>query len=506
MGTIFSISQSTGSLHTHTHTHTHNNWCQVVSNSVAHFIHRKHYCPVHRTTVGSTVLPTRGHGDGPTHSFYTDNYKQWKDLQRRGLKLPPPTHLLPYLPSTDVPVSTHHHDYKPFPDHVPPKGFKPIEVATPFEFPQETETSYRLDYPVKPLPSLLHIAAKPVINILSGPLLTATTHKNHFKNWGYQRRSAILQPISMVPKHGKFQQLSTFKNDFTDKVMEGRPSTKQKKPEKLVHDPTQKTDDSTTNKETFRKDILPKQKPHLRLRTQSIKNEETVCLPFGPFVDDTHYQETYKPVLGDRRRGMIVPLENSRISGDRKMNLSTLYSASYHNMGSVIPGKSYRPVEPYLPVQTKFVSTTSYHEDFRRVPAKKQIRLTQNVDRIAAEVAATHRNSQHVITKTSGAPTMMSINKNDYKRLAVKPRIRQGDFHEVPYTPSIDAFNNTSTCQADYKQFNARPSTSCKPHKQPAQVINTSIDDSTTYQEYYVPKPLQPVHKCPVEQLLLVNT
>lgn len=464
-------------------------------------VYRRHYCPVHHTTVGFAVLPAGDHDDGASHSHYKENYRQWKDYRRRGLK-PPPTHLLPYVPSNNVSItSTHHHDYKPFPDHVPPKGFKPVEVPCPFEFPQETETSYRLDYPEKPLPSLLHIADKPVINVVSGPFLTATTHKNHFKNWGYQRRSAVLQPISLVPKHGKFEQLSTFKTDFTEKVTEGRPSTKQKKPEKLVHDPTQKTEDATTHKETFRKDILPKQMPHLRLRTQSIKNEETICLPFGPFIDDTHYQDTFKPTVG-RRRGLIVPLDNPRIIDDQQMDLCTLYNASYYDRGHVVPGKSYRPVEPYLPVQTKFVYTTSYHEDFRRVSADKQIELATNVDRVAANVAATHKNSSYVITKHPNPTSMVNSNKNDYRRFAVKPHIRQGDFHELPYTPSDDVFNTTSTCQADYKQFNVRPAASCKPQEQPQQITNEPLDDSTTYQDNFMPKPIQPFHKCPVEQLL----
>jgi len=450
------------------------------------------------------VLPAGCHGDGPSQSHYQGNYKHWRDQQRRGLKLPP-THLLPYVSPSNPPIiSTHHYDYKPFPEHVPPKGFKPVEVPCPLEFPQETETSYRLDYPEKPIPSLLHIAEKPVINVVSGPLSTATTHKNHFKNWGYQRRSAILQPISLVPKHGRFEQLSTFKNDFTEKVTEGRPSTKQKKPEKLVHDPSVKTDDSTTHKDTFRKDILPKQMPQLRLRTQSIKNIESASLPFGPFVDSTHYQETFKPAMA-KRRGLIVPLDNSRILDDPKMDLSTLYDESYYDMGHVTPSKSYRPVEPYLPVQTKFVYTTSYHEDFRRVPAKKQIKLTQNVDRIAADVAAAYKNSNGVIAKCPNAVTVVSSNTNDYRRLAVKPHIRQGDFHELPYTPSGDAFNTTSTCQADYKQFHTRPATSCRPQEQTVKDAKAPIDDSTTYQEYFLPKPLQPVHKCPVEQLLIVQ-
>lgn len=464
---------------------------------------RRHYCPIHRTTVGFGVLPVGCHGDGPSHSLYHDNYKQWSDPQRRGLKLMP-THLLPYLSSSNTPIiSTHHYDYKSFPDHVPPKGFKPVEVPCPFEFPQETETSYRLDYPEKPLPSLLHIAEKPVINIVSGPLSTATTHKNHFKNWGYQRRSAILQPISLVPKHGRFEQLSTFKNDFTEKVMEGRPSTKQKKPEKLVHDPSLKTDDITTHKETFCKDILPKQMPHLRLRTQSIKNEESTCLPFGPFIDNTHYQETFKPITVERR-GLVVPLDNSSIP-DQKMDLSTLYDESYYDMGHVVPSISYRPVEPYLPVQTKFVYTTSYHEDFRHIPAEKQVKLTQKVDRIAADVAATHKNSNGVITRCSNPATMVSTNRNDYRRLAIRPHIRQGDFHEFPYTPSGEAFNSTSTCQADYKQFHVRPTTSCKPQGQTEDTSTTPIDDNTTYQENFLPKPLQLVYKCPVEQLLIAQ-
>lgn len=468
------------------------------------FVYRRHYCPVHRATVSFAMLPDVDHDNRPSHSHYKENYKQWKDQQRRGLKIPP-THLLPYIPSTNAPLtSTHHADYKAFPDHVPPKGFKPIEVPSPFEFPQETETSYRLDYPEKPLPSLLHIADKPVINVVSGPLSTSTTHKNHFKNWGYQRRFAILQPISMVPKRGKFEQLSTFKTDFTDKVMEGRPSTKQKKPEKLVHDPTQKTDDATTHKETFRRDILPKQMPHLRLRTQSIKNVESMCLPFGPFADNTHYMDTFKPVIGERR-GLIVPLDNSRMPVNQKMESCTLYDASYNDKGHVVPGKSYRPVEPYLPVQTKFVYTTSYHEDFRRVPANKQIELAVNVDNIAADVAATYKDSSHVITKHSN-PTMVSSNKNDYKRYTVKPHIRQGDFHELPYTPGDDAFNTSTTCQADYKQFNVRPAASCKPQEQPVKVTNVPLDDNTTYQDYFVPKPLQTFHKCPVEQLIIKHT
>ena len=463
-------------------------------------VYRRHYCPVHHATVGFAVLPAGHDDDGHSNSHYKENYGQWKDQRRRGLKLPP-SNLLPSLPSGDVPIiSSHRHDYKPFPDHVPPKGFKPVEVPCPFEFPQETETSYRLDYPEKPLPALLHIADKPVINVVSGPLYTATTHKNHFKNWGYQRRSAILQPISLVPKHGKFERLSTFKTDFTEKVMEGRPSTKQKKPEKLVHDPTQKTDDATTHKNTFREDILPKQMPDLRLRTQSIKNEETICLPFGPFVDDTHYQNTFQPVIG-KRRGLIVPLDNTRITDDQEMDLHTLYGASYYDMGRVVPGKSYRPVEPYLPVQTKFVYTTSYHEDFRHVPADKQIELATNVDRIAANVAAAHKSSNHVVTKHPNPATMVTSNKNDYRRYAVKPHIRQGDFHEHPHaTLSDNPFNTTTTCKADYKQFHVRPATSCKPHEQP-QVTDEPLDDSTTYQVYFMPKPLQPFHKCPVEQV-----
>ena len=454
------------------------------------------------------MLPGGHHDDGPTHTHYKENYK-WKDAKRRGLK-PPPTHLLPYIPSSNIPiVSTHHHDYKAFPDHVPPKGFKPIEVACPFEFPQETETSYRLDYPEKPLPSLLHIADKPIINVVCGPFYTATTHKNHFKNWGHQRRLPILQPISLVPKHGKFEQLSTFKTDFTERVTEGRPSTKQKKPEKLVHDPTQKTEDATTHKDTFRKDILPQEMPYLRLRNQSVKNVESMCHPFGPFIADTHYQEMFKPVSGTRR-GLIVPLDNSRIPQDQEMDLCTLYDVSYHDKGRVVPGKSYRPVEPYLPVQTKFIYTTSYYEDFRRVPANKHIKLTSNVDKIAAEVAAAYRNSRHVITKNTKPTIMVSSNKNDYKRFAVKPHVRQGDFHEVPYTPSDNTFNNTTTCKTDYKQLNVKPATSCRPQEQPVQITNKPINDSTTYNEHFMPKPLQPslqpIDKCPVEQLLISHT
>lgn len=469
------------------------------------FVYRRHYCPVHRTTVGCDVLTAGRHGNGPSRTHYTENYKQWKDHMRRGLKLPP-THLLPYIPSTNVPiVSTHHHDYRAFPDHVPPKGFKPVEVPCPFEFPQETETSYRLDYPEKPLPHLLHIADKPVINIVNGAFHTATTHKNHFKNWGHQRRSAILQPISVVPKHGKFEQVSTFKTDYTTKVMEGRPSTKQKKPEKLVHDPTQKTDDATTHKETFREDILPKEMPHLRLRTQSVKNEESMCLPFGPFVNNTHYQDTFKPATG-KRRGLIVPLDNPRVQDNQEMDLCTLYDTSYCDKGRVVPGKSYRPVEPYLPVQTKFVYTTSYHEDFRHVPADKHIKLMSSVDKIAADVAAAYKNSRHVITKNVNPTAMVSSNKNDYRRVAVKPHVRQGDFHELPYTLSDDPFNNTSTCQADYRHFNVQPATGCRPPEQSMQITNKPLHDSTTYNEYFMPQPLQPIHKCPVEQLLMTNT
>ena len=464
-------------------------------------VHRRHYCPVHRATVGFAVLPDGDHGDTPSHSHYKENYRQWKDQRRRGLKLPP-SNVLPLAPSNKVAItSTHQSDYKAFPDHVPPKGFKPVEVPCAFDFPQETETSYRLHYPEKSLPALLHIADKPVINVVCGPLYTDTTHKNHFKNWGYQRRLAILQPISLVPKHGTFEQLSTFKTDFTEKVMEGRPSTKQKKPEKLVHDPTQKTDDATTHKDTFREDILPKQMPHLRLRNQSIKNVETMCLPFGPLADNTHYQDTFQPVIS-KRRGLIVPLDNPTILDDQEMDLSTLYNVSYYDMGHVVPGKSYRPVEPYLPVQTKFVYTTSYHEDFRRVPAKKQIELTTNVDTIAASVAAAHKNSNHVITKHHKPAVMMSSNKKDYKKVTVKPHIRQGDSHEQRYTPSNDAFSKTSTCQADYKQFHVKPAASCKPEERPLEGINEPLNDSTTYQDYFMPKQLQPFHKCPVRQLL----
>ena len=400
-------------------------------------------------------------------------------------------------------MSTHQVDYKPFPGHVPSKGFKQHEVPGPFEFPQETETSYRLDYPEKPLPHLLQIADKPVINVVSGPFWTDTTHQSHFKKWrGNHKRSPVLQPISLVPYMGKFEQLSTFKSDFTDKVaIEGRPSTKQKAPEKLVHDPTKKIDGVTTHKETFRKDTIPKYKPNLKLRTCSIKNEESGSMPYGPFVDNTHYQETFQP-LHSQRRGLIVHLDNTGISADQEMDLSTLYNSSYQDMNYVVPSKSYRPVEPYLPVQTKFVSTTSYHEDFRRVPANKLIQLAKIIDIAAADIAFDHKNSDGVIAKLPNITKATSTNRIEYKGKDVRPRVRQGDFHEIPFTPCSDTFDHKSTCQADYHQVKVRPSTSCKPPERSSIHQDSDPATNSTYQENYVPKDLPLLHICPAQKLL----
>ena len=400
-------------------------------------------------------------------------------------------------------MSIHQVDYKPFPGHIPPKGFKPHEVPCPFEFPQETETSYRLDYPEKPLLHLLQIADKPVINVVSGPFWTDTTHQTHFKNWrGNHKRSPVLQPISLVPYMGKFEQLSTFKSDFTDKVAkEGRPSTKQKMPEKLVNDPTKKLEGVTTHKETFRKDLLPKDKPNLKLRTCSIKNEESGSMPYGPFVDNTHYHDTFQPQHG-QRRGMIVPLDNTGVDADQEMDLSTLYNSSYGDMSHVVPSKSYRPVEPYLPVQTKFVSTTSYHEDFRRVPAHKQIKLAKYVDSTAAEIAFDHKSSNGVMAKLPNISVATSTNRNDYKGKDTRPRRRQGDFHEIPFTPCGDTFDHKSTCQADYHHIKVQPSMSCKPPERSSILKESDITTTSTYKDNYVPKDLPLPHICPAQKLL----
>jgi len=466
--------------------------------------YRRHYCPVHHVSGGLGVLPAHCQGDDvPTNSNYTDFYKQWKDAPRRGLKLHP-SYFPPYFSTKSIPIaSTHQADYKPFLGHVPPKGFKPVEVPCPFEFPQESETSYRLDYPEKDLPQLLHIADKPVINVVSGPFWTDTTHKCHFKNWrGNHKRAPVLQPISLVPYLGKFEQISTFKSDFTDKVaIEGRPSTKQKAPVKLVCDPTKRIDDATTHKETFRKDTLPKNKPILKLRTCSIKNVESGSMPYGPFVDDTHYQDIFRP-QHTQRRGLIVPLDNTGIPEDQEMDLSTLYNVSYRDMSHVSPSKSYRPVEPYLPVQTKFVSTTSYHEDFRRVPANKQLQVVMNVDQAAAEIAYDHKNSNGVINKLPNIAVTTSSNKNDYKAKDIRPRVRQGDFHEIPFTPCRDVFDHKSTCHADYHQIKLKPSKSCKPLERSAIQQDPNQTNTSTYTDNYVPKDLPLIHICPAQKLL----
>lgn len=360
---------------------------------------------------------------------------------------------------------------------------KPAEGAKMSDQPFNDGTSYKIDYPKKPLPPR-DMREKPVYKINKEPLdgLSSymkefipkegvklpsckpdntqirsdapfhdeTTQKLDYQKWPMEKPYVRVQNAYVKPM-GDMEKETTTHLDYNKKPLEphppARPMERKAAPGKFFSDTTHNLD-------------FKRWSP---IQNNRVKKSSEYVAPDAPFEGKSNYNADYTKKAGGPRASM-KPAEAAKMS-DAPFDGTTAYNQDY--IKKAMPARELKEKSQWMPNKMPFEGKTNYTDDF--IPKKgEQLRNFK---------------PDHVPQRADVPFEGHTTNKVDYKAWQPeKPYVHQREAYQPPQGEFLD----TTTHNTDYTRKPIEPVKMVRPlvHKRDA----GKFDGNTTYGGDFIKK------------------
>ncbi|XP_005100135.1 uncharacterized protein LOC101864625 [Aplysia californica] len=381
------------------------------------------------------------------------------------------------------------------------------------------------------------------------PMFLSTNQKDDFKDLGHvERVKPIVHEDTYEPSTEPLDGLTYYAQEFTAKQVKSEPAVRQMSRRELIHREPAQFDDTTTNKQHFKRwvpqpaltfgelpsftgSILFPQRENLPVSTMrqsfmgtwqppaaQIKAADASIKLEGNQVFDTTHNATYQKIDGDHRAKQLIQKDTTPLQkrGQFLGKSQTMDDFGGYRGGQPRPPRAMDP--PPATIDLKFNNKRSFStenrtiyrghnvmqhpapisckkedEEYKLPSVKFETETSQKRDFQPIELKSSDYSKIKIPQSSMGVPVDAefegkTMNKEFFQDWGIQPRVRYGDFHENrPYIPPKDPFQGQSVTQTSYIPKAAEPVKFYKPEERPISKSG-EINFQTVYQDEFQKK------------------